>query len=96
MPYSVEREKQTFAQAYLDALVVRHRISLIMQLPSIDPSESPAGPFKGIIALCTKFVESRLTLPLSDTLQMLIHQMDLALGQLNPNIWQAILCSIIV
>lgn len=62
------------SQANLDALMVRHRISPIMQVFPISLGVSPARPPTGMIELSSKFLESGLMLPLSDTLQRLIHQ----------------------
>lgn len=91
-----KKDMQILTKADLDTLVVRHRMPLIMQLLHIGSSESPGKPSNGMILLFTKILESSLTIPLSDTLQMLLHHIRLMLGQLNPKVWWALADIIII
>lgn len=84
--------EQKLTEADLSGLSRKHKIPFFVNLVPIGLGQSVVRPPKGMIALCTKHLESSLTLPSPD----IIHNLDTTPGHLNPNAWKAIIGFIIL
>lgn len=94
-PYAVDQVEQKLTKADSSELSMKHKVPLFVSLVPIGPNQSTVIPLKGMIALCTKHLESDLTLPFPDIIHIFLHYLGIAPSQLNPNVWKVIVGCII-
>lgn len=95
-PYVVDQVEQVLGQPKLDEMAKKYKLPPFVKLAVIGLGQSTSRPSKGTISLCAKQFESGLTLSFSDIIQVILHRLDLASGQLDPNVWKAIVGCVIL